>query len=130
MIFPFAFSSPVHRAAALLFGITPGNARVEVGDGHLLARYGRWSLETPLANICGTEITGPYTTIKTMGPGRMSFVDRGLTFASNGERGLCICFREPVPGLAPTDRLRHPALTVTVADVDGLAAALAPATSS
>lgn len=127
MNFPFAFSSPAHRAVARLFGITPGNTGVEVADGHLLARYGRWSLRTPLANICGTEVTGPYTAAKTMGPGRMSFVDKGLTFASNGERGLCICFHEPVPGLEPTGRVRHPALTVTVADVDGLAAALAPA---
>jgi len=45
---------------------------------------------------------------------------------------VCICFREPVTGLDPTGRLRHPGLTVTVADVDGLVAALAeiPASSS
>jgi len=124
MTFPFQFSSPIHKRVASLFGITPANSGVDVADGHLLVRYGRWSVRTPLANIRGTEITGPYTTVKTIGPGRMSFVDRGLTFASNGERGLCICFHEPVPGLEPTGRLRHPALTVTVADVDGLAAAL------
>ena len=124
MHFAFRFS-PAHRAAALLFGVTPGNAGVEVSDGHLLARYGLWSLRTPLANVGGTEVTGPYTILKTIGPAHLSLVDHGLTFSSNAERGLCICFREPVPGLEPTGRLRHPALTVTVADIDGLAAALA-----
>jgi len=125
MTFPFLFD-PIHRAFALPFGITPPRTAVEVSDGYLLARYGPWTVRTPLANICGTEITGPYSAIKTIGPARMSAVDRGLTFASNGERGLCICFHEPVPGLAPTAGLRHPALTVTVADIEGLAAALAP----
>jgi len=125
MHFPFRFT-PFHRAAALVFGVTPGNTGVDVADGHLLARYGLWSVRTPLTNVSGTEITGPYTTLKTMGPARLSAADHGLTFSSNGERGLCICFHEPVPGLEPTGRLLHPALTVTVADVDGLAAALAP----
>ncbi len=123
MHFPFRFD-PVHRNAAVLFGITPGNAWVDVADGHMLARYGLWALHTPLDNVAGTQVTGPYTTLKTMGPARLSVADFGLTFASNGERGLCISFREPVPGMEPTGRLRHPALTVTVDDVEGLARAL------
>jgi hypothetical protein len=48
-----------------------------------------------------------------------------MTMATNPRQGLCIRFREPVPGLAPTSRLRHPGLTVTVADCTGLAALLA-----
>lgn len=124
MIFPFLFD-PLHRSFALVFAITPGRAAVEVSDGRLLARYGFWSLTTPVANVASTAVTGPYSALKTIGPARMSAADRGLTFASNGERGLCIRFHDPVPGLEPTGRLRHPALTVTVADVDGLAAALA-----
>lgn len=124
MRFPFRFD-PVHRALALPFGVTPGNSAVEVADGELVARYGRWTVRTPLTNVAGTCVTGPYTTLRTGGPARMSAVDRGLTFSSNGERGLCILFHEPVTGLEPTGRLRHPGLTVTVADIDGLAAALA-----
>ena len=124
MTFPFLFT-PLHRALALPFGVTPANARVEVDDGQLTARYGLWSLRTPLSNVAGTEITGPYSTLKTVGPAHLSVADKGLTFSSNAQRGLCISFRDPVPGLEPTGRLRHPALTVTVADVDGLAAALA-----
>jgi len=54
--------------------------------------------------------------------------DRGLTFATNGERGLCIRFRDPVSGIEPTGHLRHPGLTVTVADVDALARVLGAVT--
>ncbi len=124
MTFDFAFD-PLHRAAARVFGITPNRAGVAVEGGRLLARYGPWRLSTDLANVAGTEVSGPYRTLTTIGPARLSLADCGLTFASNGRSGLCIRFKEPVPGIEPTGRLRHPGLTVTVADVDGLAAALA-----
>jgi hypothetical protein len=122
--FDFAFD-PLYRTAALAFGVTPGRTGVTVEDGRLDAWYGFWRVTTEVANVDGTEVSGPYRTLATIGPAHLSVVDRGLTFASNGRRGLCIRFREPVPGLEPTGRLRHPGLTVTVADVEGLAAALA-----
>src|SRR5688572_524027 len=112
---------------ALLFGVTPGRTGVEVTDGRFVAHYGFWRLETELGNVAGTEVSGPYRLLTTIGPAHLSLSDRGLTFASNRRRGLCIRFREPVAGLEPTGRLRHPGLTVTVADVDGLARALASA---
>jgi hypothetical protein len=124
--FDFDFE-PAYRAAALLFGVTPDRAGVEVTDGRLVARYGFWRVETDVANVASTEISGPYRLLSTIGPAHLSLADRGLTFASNRRRGLCISFKEPVPGLEPTGRLRHPGLTVTVADVDGLARALASA---
>jgi hypothetical protein len=125
MRFPFDFDL-AYRVVALPLGITPRTAWVDVGGGRLLARFGLWTVETGVDNVAGTETTGPYpSTFKTIGAAHLSFVDRGLTFATNKRRGLCIRFRDPVPGLEPTGRLRHPALTVTVADVDGLAAALA-----
>jgi hypothetical protein len=122
--FDFAFD-PLYRAAALAFGVTEGRTGVDVDGGRLVARYGLWRLSTDLDNVAGTRVSGPYRLLTTIGPAHLSLSDRGLTFASNGDRGLCIKFREPVPGLEPTGRLRHPGLTVTVADVDGLAAALA-----
>ncbi len=67
------------------------------------------------------ELTGPYQFVKTAGPPRLGITDRGLTFASNGARGVLITFARPVRGVAP---LRHPELTVTVADPAGLAARL------
>ncbi len=123
MRFEFSFDR-LHRIAALPFGVTPGTAHVEVEAGQLRARFGLWRLATPLANVEGTEVTGPYVAFKTIGPAHLSLADRGLTFSTNSRRGLCIRFAEPVPGIEPTGRLRHPALTVTVADVDGLAATL------
>ncbi|HET9771307.1 MAG TPA: hypothetical protein VFS16_10490 [Acidimicrobiia bacterium] len=124
--FPFRFT-PEYRAAAALFGVTPVRAGVTVGAGRLEARYGPWCVVTDLANVAGTDETGPYGRLKTIGPAHLSFADRGLTFASNPERGLCIRFHEPVPGIEPTGRLRHPALTVTVSDVPGLARAISEA---
>lgn len=121
--FPFHFT-PAYRTAARPFGITPRSAWVEVGEGELLARFGPWQVRTPLTNIRSLSITGPYAFVKTAGPARLAITDRGLTFASNGDKGLLICFRQPVPGLDPLGLLRHPELTVTVADPEGLAACL------
>ncbi len=124
MTFKFSFDR-LPRALALPFGITPSTTGVDVKDGQLLARFGPWRFLTPLDNVEGSQATGPYATLLVIGPARLSIADRGLTFATNARRGLCIRFRQPVRGIEPTGRLRHPALTVTVADVDGLAAALA-----
>jgi hypothetical protein len=118
--FGFAFA-PAYRFLARAFGIGPSTAWVEVGDRTLDARFGRWRLSTPLANISHVAVTGPYAFWKTAGPARLAITDRGLTFATNGDRGVLISFRSPVRGLDPLGLLRHPELTVTVADVDGLA---------
>ena len=119
LTFPFRFDAR-YRLLAAPFGISPSRAEVRLGDGRLVARFGPWAVQTPLTNLAGAEVTGPYGLLKTAGPAHLSFADRGLTFASNGARGVCIRFREPVPGISPTGQPLHPALTVTVADVDGL----------
>ena len=124
MRYPFAFD-PLHRALALPFAITPGRSWVEVDADRLTAHYGWWAVSTPRANVAGVERTGPYATLKTIGPAHLSVADHGVSFTSNARRGVCIRFHEPVVCIDPTGHLRHPGLTVTVADVDGLAAALA-----
>jgi hypothetical protein len=121
--FRFAFAES-YRRAALPFGITPRRAWVRVGDTELEARFGPWRVRTPLTNVTGVEITGPYRFFKTAGPARLAITDRGLTFATNGDRGVLIHFRRPVTGLDPLGLMTHPELTVTVADVEGFAAAL------
>jgi hypothetical protein len=121
--FPFRFTTP-YRLAGLPFGITPATAAVHVHDGELAVRFGPWRVRTILANVTSTTVTGPFGFLKTAGPAHLSLADRGLTMATNGARGLCITFREAVPGIEPTGILRHPALTVTVADCQGLAAVL------
>ena len=122
--FEFRFA-PVYLAAGLPFGVTPATAHVEADEGELRVRFGLWWLHTPLTNIAGTEVTGPFGLLRTLGPAHLSLADNGITFATNGDRGLCIRLHDPVPAIEPLGRLRHPGLTVTVADVDALAAALA-----
>lgn len=117
--FTFRFADS-YRRPARLFGITPATAWVDIDADTLRAHFGRWRVTTPLANINSVAVTGPYAFLKTAGPARLALTDRGLTFATNGERGVLISFHAPVPGLEPTGRLRHPELTVTVADTDGL----------
>lgn len=121
--FPFRFTTP-YRLAGLPFGVTPATAMVQVRDGELAIRFGLWRVRTGLANVTSTAVTGPFGFFKTAGPAHLSLADRGLTMATNGARGLCITFHEPVPGIEPTGTLRHPAVTVTVADCQALAAAL------
>lgn len=105
--------------------MTPSSARVDVDDEQFVARFGPWSLRTTTGNVAGAEVTGPYRRITTIGPAHLSLVDRGLTFATNPDAGVCIRFTEPVPGIEPLGRIRHPALTVTVADPAQLRALLA-----
>ena len=112
-----------YRVAAAPFGVFPGNSFVRIGDGELGIRFGPWAMRTPLANVCHTEVTEGYAFVKAAGPARLSMKDRGITFATNGERGLCICFHEPVRGMGP---LRHTAATVTVADIGRLRLAVTP----
>ena len=79
---------------------------------------------TTLDNISRVAITGPYRFYRTAGPARLAITDGGLTFASNGDRGVLLSFRERVPAIDPLKLIRHPELTVTVADVHGLVSAL------
>lgn len=121
--FDFDFETS-YRLAGAAFGIRPSTTRVDVEDDRLRVRFGPWCVDTPVANVTGTEVTGPYAFAKTAGPAHVSLADRGMTCATNGRRGLCIRFAQPVRGIDPTGRIRHPGLTVTVADVDGLQRAL------
>ncbi|MCU1496134.1 MAG: hypothetical protein JWM47_87 [Acidimicrobiales bacterium] len=121
--FDFAFDG-LYRLPARLFGVHEDNAWVEIGGDSFEARFGRWRVRTPLGNVTGVEVSGPYALPKTVGPPHLSFADRGLTFATNGQRGVCVSFREPVRGMDPLGLIRHPGLTVTVADPDGLVEAL------
>jgi hypothetical protein len=90
-------------------------------DEGVVATLGWFRLITRLSNIDGAHITRHYRWWTAVGV-RMSFVDDGLTFGTNTQAGLCIHFREKVPSVLR--REGHSALTVTVADLAGLAEAL------
>ena len=90
-------------------------------EGSLLATFGLFKIATPLANVTGAHITRNYRWWTACGV-RMSRVDDGLTFGTNRDAGVCIHFAEKVP--SALRRSGHSALTVTVADVEGLTRAL------
>lgn len=118
--FPFARDSLVARVSAL-FGVTNDErAYVDVDDERVHIRFGPWTITTPMTNVTGAERTGPYRWWKVIGPPHLSLRDRGVTFATSTSDGVCIRFRDPVPGALPNRFLRHPAATVTVEDPDDL----------
>lgn len=117
--FPFRFDRVAWPLRAV--GVSPKTARVDVTDTHFHARFGPWSCRTPLSNVKDVQVTRDYQAIKAIGP-RGSFVDLGATFGTSTVGGVCVCFHEKVSALTPA-RV-HPGLTVTVVDLDGLAAHL------
>jgi hypothetical protein len=121
--FPFRWTT-AYRWAALPFGVTPGRASVRVDRDDLVILFGPWTLRTTTSNVVACEETSGYSFAKTAGPAHLSFSDRGVTFATNGERGLCMRFAAPVPAIDPLGRIRHPGATVTVDDIAGLRRAL------
>ncbi|MDT7799663.1 MAG: hypothetical protein QOI78_3096 [Actinomycetota bacterium] len=92
----------------------------------LRVRLGPWLVSTPLANLADVEVSGPFHPLRALGI-RLSPADRGLTFGTNSASGVCLRFREPVPGIEPAGVLRHPSLTATVAQPDLVAEAIARA---
>ncbi len=120
---PFAID-PRFAVALLPFGVRDiSDALVELDEDRLLVRFGYWSLSTPVRNLAGAQVLGPFSAQKVIGP-HLSFADRGATFGTSAERGVCIRFHRPVPGLEPLGVLRHPGVTVTVQDPEVLAAAV------
>ena len=123
--FSFAFE-PNYRRVDRAFGVTPASAWVELTDDTFHARFGPWRVRTDLANVAAARVTGPYSVPKTLGPAHLSFRDRGLTFATTSRQGVCVEFHRPVTGIDPLGLIRHPGLTVTVAEPAALVDELAP----
>jgi hypothetical protein len=96
---------------------------VTLTAAQLVARFGPWTCETPIGNVCDVCRTGPYRWYKVIGP-RGSFVDRGITFGTTSRGGVCVLLRDPVRGLAPVGLLRHPGITLTLAEPERFVASL------
>lgn len=106
------------RPLLLLWGVRESNAYVEI-NGELFARFGFFSVRTPMANVARWRIEGPWRWITAIGV-RRSVRHGDFTFGGNHTGGVRLDFRRPVR----IWRLAVPALYVTVADLDGFAAAL------
>jgi hypothetical protein len=115
------FKFSVDKRLALFwlpFGLRPSTDGVTITDGEkFMATFGFLKLETPVSNINGAHITRNYRWWKAAGA-RRSLADDGLTFGTNAHAGVCVHFEEALP--SPLRRKGHSALTVTVADLDGL----------
>jgi hypothetical protein len=106
----------------LPFLLRPARDGVTLTDeSELVATFGFFKIATPRSNISGAHITRHYRWWTACGV-RMSRVDDGLTFGTNHDGGVCIHFAQRVP--SPLRRSGHSALTVTVADLEGLTTAL------
>jgi hypothetical protein len=118
--FEMAFD-PRFRLPLAALGVTPVTAHITVTPGRLVACFGPWTCRTTPANVRAVRVTGPYCAFRSIGP-RLSLADRGLTFGTSTARGVCLLLREPVPGIDPLGVIRHPSLTLTVADAESFAA--------
>ena len=106
----------------LPFLLRPRKDGVTVTDeSSFVATFGLFKIATPLANITGAHVTRNYRWWTAFGV-RMSRADDGLTFGTNHNGGVCVHFAEKVP--SALRRSGHSALTVTVADLEGLMRAL------
>ncbi len=121
MQFGFAIESK-YAPFLLAFGVREDAAWLRIADDQLEVKFGFFGLSTPMDNITGYQLSGDYKAYRAIGI-RTSLADRGVTFGSTTKRGLCVTFAEPV-SVKPGIGLNHPGMTVTVDDVDGLAAEL------
>ena len=121
--FEFAFD-PAFESFDRFLGIRPDNSYIEVAGQRVTVQFGPWKVETTKDNVVGAEVTGPYAFWRVAGGPRLSFADRGLTMATSTNKGVCVRFEKPVRGIEPIGLLRHPGLTVTPRDPDGLVEAL------
>ena len=118
--YPFHFDARF-RPFLFAIGVRPATAWVEVGEEGVVARFGPWRVAIAADNIADACLSGPYLAVKAIGA-RVSFADQGLTFGTTTRGGVCLLLRRPVPGIEPSGLVRHPGLTVTVADREGFAA--------
>jgi len=90
------------------------------GAEELAARFGRFSFQTPLANVARWRIEGPWRWFTAIGV-RVNWLNRETSFAGSPRGGVRVDFKQPIRWL----RVKVPAFYLGVEDLDGLAAALA-----
>ena len=111
------------RWSALFFALGVGEKDgVKItAKGELIATFGRSKVKTTLDNIDHTRVTGPHRWYTAVGL-RLSLTDDGLTFGTNHRKGLSIAFVDKIPKVIGFRK--HSTLWVSVADPEGLAAAI------
>ncbi len=112
-----ARSAPLLR---ILFGVTPSRAFATIDGQRVAVRFGRFGIETSVANVERWRIEGPWRWITAIGV-RRSIRGGDLSFAGSPRGGVRLDLRERLR-YGP---LRVPAVYVGAEDLDGFAAALA-----
>ena len=103
----------------IAFGVRPDRAFVDVGDGVIRVRFGRFEVTAPLADARRWRIEGPWAWITAIGV-RMSIRHHDLSFAGSPRGGVRVDFEPPVSYRF----FRLPAIYYGVDDLEGLAAEL------
>ena len=109
---------PRSRLVLRLFGATPDNAYVDLGDD-LEIQFGWFHIRTPVANIARYRIEGPFTWIKAIGV-RMSIRHHDVSFCGSAHGGVRMDLKEPVRW----GPIRVPAVWAGADDLDALATEL------
>ncbi len=122
-VFPFAFGDPLSLPLRAV-GIWPFSALVAVTAQELQIRFGPWSMRTPLRNIASASVVPGPGWLDVVGPPRVSLRDGSVTFATVRRRAVRLRFLDPVPGGLPLSFVRHPSVSLTVRDPEGLVALL------
>ena len=122
-VFSFSFGDPLNLPLRA-FGIWPFTTVVAVTANEVQLRFGPWSMRTPVRNIASARVVPAPSWIDVVGPPRVSLRDGSVRFATDRKRAVELRFMEPVAGGVPLSFVRHPAVTVTVRDPEGLVALL------
>ncbi len=106
----------------ILFGVRANDSWIQLGDGRdaeLEVQFGWSHFRTPMTNLAGWRIEGPFRWITAIGV-RMSIRHGDVTFGGSPHGGVRINFRTPVRwGI-----FKVPAIYVSADDLGELAAQL------
>jgi hypothetical protein len=107
------------RPLLRLFGVRGDNAYVDLGDD-VDVRFGFFHVTTPVSNLAGWRIEGPWHWITAIGV-RNGIRHGDVAFDGTHTGGVRMDLRQPIR-FGP---LRRDAIYVSVDDLEGFAAALA-----
>jgi hypothetical protein len=120
--FPIRVGARSRLLLRILFGVRPGRASLELGDaldGEVVVRFGWATFRTPLANVSGWRLEGPWKWFTAIGL-RVNWLHRDVSFDGSPHGGVRLDFHRTVRWLV----IDVPAIYVSADDLDAVAAAL------
>ena len=112
--------APGLRPLLLFWGVTPSRAWVRLEPDRLVARFGFFHADIPLADIEWWDITGPYRWWRAVGV-RQTLFHPDISFGGSAHGGLRVHLRSR----RRISWVNANEFYVTVDDLEGLGAALA-----